>query len=79
MTAYLHGRHEVNDVLFAELQDTVEDTNLIIPQRLLSLSVELQKRPAAQSAADWGGPYGNALELSLLVSMCLAFAQDIVE
>lgn len=44
---YSHGRHELLNMLVVQLQYTVQNTNLVVPQGLLALSVECQERSDA--------------------------------
>ena len=41
---YLHRGHEAGDVLIAEFQNAIQNTDLISRERLLALFVKLQER-----------------------------------
>ena len=59
----LHRCHDLLDFLVVELEDTVQDTDLVIAQGLFALTVESEER----------------LELGFLVSVRLIVAEDPVE
>jgi hypothetical protein len=59
----LHRRHDLLDVLVVQLEHAVQDADLVVTQRFLALTVELQER----------------LELRLLVRRRLAGAEHAVE
>lgn len=50
---YLHGSHEVDDILLAEFENTVQNADLVVSQGLFSLAVELQEGPARRSVVNW--------------------------
>ena len=63
VATYLHRSHNLLDLLVVELKNTVEDTDLVITQRLLALAVE--------------GKEG--LQFGLLVGVGFVVAEDVVK
>ena len=63
IATYLHRSHNLLDLLVVELKNTVEDTDLVITQRLLALAVEGEE----------------GLQFGFLVGGCFVVAEDVVK
>ena len=63
VATYLHRSHNLLDLLVVELKNTVEDTDLVVTQRLLALAVEGEE----------------GLQFGFLVGVGFVVAEDVVK